>query len=665
MDQRASTLNQEQQVAVEHVEGPLLVLAGAGSGKTRIVTYRIAYLLEQGVHPSKILAVTFTNKAAEEMRERIHTLCKEKVLATTFHSFCARLLRESIAPLGYRSDFVIFDEEDSEKLLKEVLKALSLKHEKEELKKARLAISRAKNCVLDPKSFEKEDPQLAEVYQLYTAKLKECNALDFDDLLFLSVQLFRLHPEVLRFYQQRYTFILIDEYQDVNHAQYLLIKLLAARHHNVFAVGDPDQSIYGWRGADIHNILNFAEDYPGAKIVRLEQNYRSTNTLLQAANSLIENNLSRYKKQLWSALGEGEKVRLIFAENDREEADYIVEELQRRQKEGIPLQECVIFYRTHFQSRSFEDALLRAKIPYIIVGGVSFYQRKEIKDLLAFLRMAVNSGDLLSFARTVNLPKRGLGLSTLEKLFAATHVHTQSILKTCQDVIAERIPLKFSAKQKAALSDYLDILSALKARIDMPGSLQDLISFALERTRLLEHFKEDPETYEERSGNLRELIAKAREWEEEAENPPTLALFLEELSLKGNQDTPTLTQDAVRLMTLHNSKGLEFTLVFMAGMEEDLFPHLNVKEEGIEEERRLCYVGMTRAKKHLYMSCAHFRFLWGALRVMRPSRFLAEISQSYLSTDEMRASPYLPSRTLSNAYRENGILSHWGSMDRE
>jgi len=400
------TLNPNQQEAVMHVEGPLLVLAGAGSGKTRIVTNRIVHLLEIGVPASEIVAVTFTNKAAEEMSHRVRSLTKQSVLITTFHSFSAKILRESIQYLGYKQNFSIYDEHDSLSVLKEILGP----NDQKDLKKIKSEISEAKNALLLPQEMDKK---LANFYQLYQEKMLAYNALDFDDLLFLTTKLFQNHQEVLSYYQNRYTFLLIDEYQDTNEAQYLIAKMLAGERKNIFVVGDPDQSIYSWRGANIRNILDFEKDFPGAKVITLDQNYRSTNTILSKANKLIEKNDRPYQKNLWSALGEGEEVVVKYFPSDREEASYVARTILRHK---IPLSEVAIFYRTNAQSRSFEDALLRENIPYTIVGGLSFYERKEIKDILAFLRLLVSPSDFVAFSRIINVPKRGLGPKTLDAL---------------------------------------------------------------------------------------------------------------------------------------------------------------------------------------------------------------------------------------------------------
>jgi DNA helicase-2/ATP-dependent DNA helicase PcrA len=621
-------LNPTQQSAVQHVEGPALIIAGAGSGKTRVVTYRIAHLLSIGIPSSEILAVTFTNKAAEEMRRRVEKIARNFVLTCTFHSLGARILRESIHNLGYPSNFTIYDEEDSDRLLKECLTALNVQEEKGFLKTTRMQISSAKNSLLSPEAISKEDGTLGTIYQLYQSKLKSYQAVDFDDLLYLPILLFQQHPAVLEMYQNRWSFILIDEYQDTNAAQHTLAKLLAARHQNVFAVGDPDQSIYSWRGANVDNILNFERDFPGARIITLDQNYRSRSTILNAANGLIEHNPSRYEKNLWSDLGPGEKIGLYIADNDHGEAEFVARKLVHYQAD-FPLNDCVIFYRTNFQSRIFEDMLLKLRIPYTIIGGLSFYQRREIKDILCLLRMVLAGADFIAFARTINLPKRGLGEAALGKLREGASVSGMAIFDYCQAIAERKAEVKLSLRQMEGLQQYVNVILALREMVKQQISLHTLVSEAIERSRYNDYLKEDPETYEDRRENIAELVSKAAEWE--IENPEgTLGDFLEELTLKTS--TEETVSDSVKMMTLHNGKGLEFSVVFLVGMEEDLFPHVNAKEdeEAIQEERRLCYVGMTRAKEHLYLTGAKFRFLWGGARMMRPSRFLNEIPPEYI-----------------------------------
>lgn len=618
-------LNPHQEMAVHHVEGPLLVLAGAGSGKTRVVTHRIAHLLDLGILSSDILAVTFTNKAAEEMRTRIRTLKNTQVLACTFHSLGARILRESIGAMGYKPDFTIYDEEDSEKLLKSCMEQMNIPEEKGLLRKMRHQISSAKNDLIAPGEADRE---FSEIYLHYQQKLKECNALDFDDLLYLTVQLLRDYETVRKEYQNRWLFVLIDEYQDTNLAQYTIAKTLVAQHHNIFAVGDPDQSIYSWRGARYQNILNFEQDFPGAKVVTLDQNYRSTNNILQGANALIQHNGERYEKKLWSSLGDGEKIGIYVAQNERQEAEFVAHKVLHHSMK-FPLDEMAIFYRTNAQSRTFEDALLSRKIHYQIVGGLSFYQRREIKDILAYLKMTLSNTDLISFLRTLNLPKRGLGVATLEKLVEAAAKAGLPIFTFCEEALNRPDLFKLTPKHREGLRDYVSTIQQL--RLKRPSlSLHELLSETISASRYLNYLKEDPESYQDRKENLDELIGKAAEWQEEQEEP-TLSKFLEELSLRTTLEEQPFAP-SIKLMTLHNSKGLEFNIVFLVGLEEDLFPHINAKdnEKAIEEERRLCYVGMTRAKRQLYLCTAIYRYMWGTARFMRPSRFLKEIPSQYL-----------------------------------
>ncbi len=634
-----NNLNPEQKIAAKHLEGPMLVLAGAGSGKTRVVTCRIAHLLGVGVPSSEILALTFTNKAADEMRVRIKIMSDQYVLTSTFHSLGARILRESIHVLGYRSDFTIYDEKDSLELLKNCLTLIGYKDEKGLLKSVRIAISNAKNDLLKPSDLGRDfnsrtDQILKDVFITYQEKLKEYNALDFDDLLYLTVKLFRESKETLEHYQKRWSFVLIDEYQDTNAAQYFMTKLLVGERNNIFVVGDPDQSIYSWRGANIHNILDFEKDYENAQVITLDQNYRSTANILEAANGLIQHNETRYEKKLWSDLGAGEKIGVYIAENEKQEALFVVEELVRKtREEHIPLKECVIFYRTNSQSRTFEDALLRYRVPYVIYGGLSFYQRREIKDILALLRMAVSDSDYLAFARTINLPKRGIGNTTLVKLRDAASENELPIMVLARKLLErETVALKLTKRVEEGMADYLKTIDLLKGMIQAGKPLEEIVQGAIELSGYDRVLKEDPESYDDRKGNLEALINKAAEWRSEERENPTLILFLEELSLKSSlDDSPA--HDSVRLMTLHNGKGLEFTLTFIVGMEEDLFPHINSKDsiESLEEERRLCYVGMTRAKRSLYLTASTYRFIWGISKVMCPSRFLKEIPAHFLS----------------------------------
>lgn len=637
----ATDLNKEQLQAVTHKEGPLLVLAGAGSGKTRIVTYRIAHLIASGIAPSQILALTFTNKAAKEMQERIHALLanshlKERPIISTFHSLGARILRESIEHLGYKKDFVIYDESDSEKLLKMCMQTLGIKGE--ESKSFRSLISHAKNQHTMPSSVDHSDlphsfqSTFPKVYSLYQEKLKEANALDFDDLLFLTVRLFQEKPEVLAFYQRKWPYLLIDEYQDTNHTQYLIGLMIVEKSQNIFVVGDPDQSIYSWRGANIQNILNFEKTFKNAAVVRLEQNYRSRKNILDAANALIENNKGRYKKALWSNRGAGEKISLFVARNEREEAEYVACEIEYLHKQHkISLKEMAIFYRTNFQSRTFEDTLLRKKIPYLIVGGISFYQRKEIKDILTFLHMIHADNDFIAFSRTINLPKRGIGDATLDKIREEAAKAAKPLLEFAAALVSgEEESVKLNQKQLAGLKEYVNLIFELR-ELEKEASVQHLVIETIRKTRYYDFLRLEPETFEDRKANLEELISKGAEWDLLNEGA-SLSSFLEELTLKSSVDDMDQNVDQVHLMTVHNGKGLEFQAAFIGGMEEDLFPHANSrgKHEAVEEERRLCYVGMTRAKERLYLTAAETRFLWGSSRTMRPSRFLREIPREFL-----------------------------------
>lgn len=633
------TLNPAQSNAIQHIQGPLLVLAGAGSGKTRVVTQRIVHLLELGVPASRILAVTFTNKAAQEMKERVAKKTHSHVLICTFHSLGVRILRESIGALGYRRDFTIYDTEDSEKLIKSCLSELEVSDKKQEARTFRDLISKAKNALQSPSEIDIFDlphsivELFPKVYQLYQAKLKECQALDFDDLIYLPVRLFKEHADVLEAYQNRWEFLLIDEYQDTNPAQYTLVKLLVEKHRNLCVVGDPDQSIYAWRGANVENILHFEKDYPGARVIQLEQNYRSKTNILEAANALIANNSSRYEKSLWSDRGAGEKLKLYTANDERDEAAFVASRIHKHTEDGVSPDDIVVFYRTHFQSRALEDEFLSSRIPYVIVGGVSFYQRREIKDILAYLRVVQSDTDFIAFYRTVNLPKRGIGETTLDKLRAASAVSNIGIYAYVRKLVkGEEGGIRLTAKQKEGLKGYIDIIEELRALVSTQTSLKDIVIAAIEKSGYFQVLAEDRETMSDRKENLDSLVSKAVEWEE-AYGKPDLSLFLEELSLKSSLDDESAGKEArVRLMTIHNGKGLEFPIAFLIGLEEELFPHINAKDSppAIEEERRLCYVGITRAKDILYLTHCRNRLLWGMLRTQRKSRFLLEIPEKYI-----------------------------------
>jgi DNA helicase-2/ATP-dependent DNA helicase PcrA len=623
-------LNSEQKKAATHLDGPMLVLAGAGSGKTRSVVARIAYLLSQGVHHEEILGLTFTNKAAGEMKERVLHLASRSVWISTFHSLGARILRESIQRLGYPSSFTIYDDEDSKKLMKAVLAEKGMPDTQKEIKQALHFISEQKNGMQKPfedtvymgDRFARELPA---IYSAYQQKLQQSSAVDFDDLLFLPVQLFDQFPDVLTDYQSRWRYLLVDEYQDTNPVQYELVKLLAGKNCNVFVVGDPDQSIYSWRGACIRNILQFDQDFPGAKVIRLEQNYRSTKRILEAANELISYNESRYEKKLWSNLGEGEKIRLYTAVDEKREAEFIADTIRKFQREGIPLSDMVVFYRTNAQSRSFEDIFLSRSLPYTIIGGISFYQRKEIKDVLAYLRFASTERDQVAFSRIINLPKRGIGPKAQATFIEWAEREQISLLHVLKGVLQGTYSIRLSSKQKKGIEEFIAAIEAIQKKAK-EGSLEQVLRTAIDNTCLLDAYREDQETYEDRQQNLGELLGKAMEWDEIHEKS-SLEEFLEEVHLNSSWGDGSNSQEAVKLMTLHNGKGLEFPVVFIAGLEEDLLPHANSRDsyEQIEEERRLFYVGITRAKERLFLSRTFGRYLWGGFRSQRESRFIREI----------------------------------------
>lgn len=630
------SLNPEQARAVHHREGPMLVLAGAGSGKTKVATLRIASLIASGVPPEKILGLTFTNKAAKEMKERVEKYASQSVLVATFHSLGARILRESIHHIGFTSDFIIYDADDSEKLIKECLRELGLAQALE-IKAVKAFISSSKNALL---STEVQDPEQApfyEVYIRYLTKLQQCNAVDFDDLLYLPVKLLRSVPEVLQMYQNRWAYFLVDEYQDTNGAQYAFVKLLIGSKSNLFVVGDPDQSIYSWRGANIQNILNFESDFSGAVVVRLEQNYRSTGNILRAANAVIKNNDGRYEKQLWSALGDGDKIGVFAARTEREESSFVAKTcLHYAKTQSMSFSKMCVFYRTNFQSRVLEDELLSRKIPYTIVGGISFYLRKEVKDILSMLRLIDNPQDLISFLRVINLPKRGFGDTTIAKIQEA---HSSSGLSILEFMLRIGVREAFSelsftvtAKQKEGWKDFAKTFTLLQEKAQN-DSLEELVRAAVFETRYEDVLLEDAPTRQERLENIEELIVKAAEWEKSTEEP-SLSKFLEEISLVSSAEQANNTEESLHLMTVHNGKGLEFDVAFLIGVEEDLFPHINSKKNDsqIEEERRLFYVGLTRAKRHLFISHSQNRSLWGATRRMRHSRFLNEIPLSLKNT---------------------------------
>jgi len=626
-------LNPAQREAVLHTEGPLLILAGAGSGKTRVITHRIAYLIDGcGARPGSILAVTFTNKAAGEMRDRVERLLGAAGLGVwvgTFHATCVRILRRNAHLLGLRDSFVIYDEADQLSLMKACLTDLDFGERVLNPRVALARISRAKNELLTQAEYAASaadftEERVARAYYRYQERLQQSGALDFDDLLMRTVRLFEEHPTVLAAYQTLWRYLMVDEYQDTNHAQYRLVRWLAAAHQNLAVVGDDDQSIYRWRGADLRNILDFERDYPTCRVVRLEQNYRSTQVILDAAHGVISKNLDRKPKRLWTERAGGEPVVLFQGRDEGEEAEFIARTVGRLPgEEGASFDDFAVFYRVNAQSRALEDALRRQVIPYIIVGGVRFYERKEVKDALAYLRVIASPADSVSFLRAVGVPPRGLGKGALEKVEQVAAAQRCSLWEACsRSELQEALP----ARQRKSLQEFTALIERLRAQAaGLP--LPDLVQAVLDETDLARALQEEgtPEA-EGRLENLRELAVAAQDFVLRSEEP-TLQAFLDSVALISDVDTLEEGRGAVTLMTLHMAKGLEFGTVFLTGMEEGVFPHARAlaDEEELEEERRLCYVGITRAKHRLYCTAALERRLYGGETFNLPSRFLEEI----------------------------------------
>ncbi|BEU87787.1 DNA helicase PcrA [Selenomonas sp. TAMA-11512] len=633
-------LNKEQQDAVMHMNGPLLIMAGAGSGKTKVLTCRIANLLAHGVPPWAILAITFTNKAAAEMRERVDNMIgspAKDVWLSTFHSFCARFLRREIERLGiYKSNFVIYDTADSKTVIKNCLKEVNLDEKQYPPNSIQAAISNAKNLLQSPKEMARiagsfHESKVAELYALYNKKLSANNALDFDDLLLVSVMLLEQDQEVRERYQHRFQYILVDEYQDTNGAQYQLTRLLTSKHQNLCVVGDADQSIYGWRGADSSNILNFEKDFPNARTIKLEQNYRSTKMILSAANALIENNHDRKPKNLWTENPEGERLTYYEAMDERDEARFITDTIvteknTKHRKYG----DIAVLYRTNAQSRVLEEAMMTAGIPYTMVGGLKFYDRMEIKDILAYLRVIFNPADAVSLLRIINVPKRGIGNTTIAKIAAHAAENGLSLFDVISspDTLAE---IKVSTRARNQLDTFTSLLFRFIGQAGT-SSVSALVSGILEESGYTADLEQqDTPEAETRLENLQEFVGVAKEFEKSEENP-TLEDFLGQVALVSDIDTADLEEERVTLMTLHAAKGLEFPVVFMAGLEEGIFPHARtlLAPSEIEEERRTCYVGITRAEEKLYISRARYRMLYGKGNAYPPSRFLGEIPSTYM-----------------------------------
>ncbi|PTM57491.1 DNA helicase PcrA [Desmospora activa] len=632
-------LNPDQRQAVETTEGPLLIVAGAGSGKTRVLTNRVAWLLaEKKIHPWNILAITFTNKAAREMKDRIHALVgadAEEIWISTFHSMCVRILRRDIDRIGLNRNFTILDSSDQLTVVKQVLKERNIDPKKFPPRNFLHKISNAKNRLFTPADMKANaqgfnDEMAAGVYEAYQQKLRTNQSLDFDDLLLETVRLFQQVPEVLDFYQKKFQYIHVDEYQDTNHVQYVLVKLLAGKHRNLCVVGDSDQSIYKFRGADITNILSFERDYPDAHVVKLEQNYRSTKTILSAANEVIAHNQGRKPKALWTKNDEGAPVQLFEADNEHDEAYFVADTIVKEHREGRPYDDFAVLYRTNAQSRVVEEVFLKSNIPYQMVGGLKFYDRKEIKDVLAYLRLVVNPDDDLSLGRVINVPKRGIGQATLDKIAAYAEQHHLSLFQALLEV--ENIGLTNRFIQP--LQRFTSLIREMSAMMEYL-SASEITEEVLQRSGYREELKRE-ETVEaaSRLENLDEFLSVTREFEEKNDDK-TLVAFLTDLALVSDLDRLQDGEEAVAgvtMMTLHSAKGLEFPQVFLVGMEEGIFPHSRTfdDEEELEEERRLAYVGITRAQNRLFLCRARMRMLFGQSNANPPSPFLQEIPDHLL-----------------------------------
>ena len=679
MNSLLTGLNKEQQQAVQHTEGPLLILAGAGSGKTKVLTVRIAHLLAQGVNPYEILAITFTNKAAKEMKSRVEGLVGDvanRIWLSTFHSFCAKFLRFELDNfLGYNSNFTIYDTSDSQAVIKAALKALNLDDKYYPVGAMIAAISDAKNKLLFASDFRKQardfyQQKVADVYEYYERELRKNNALDFDDLLLVAVKLLQSNEAVLDKYSKRFRYVMIDEYQDTNHAQYLLAKLLASHWKNIAVVGDADQSIYAWRGADIQNILDFEKDYPNCTSIKLEQNYRSTKIILDAANAVIENNEGRPKKNLWTDKTEGAKIQHFTAQSEHEEAAFIGDTIAKKHDiHGVPYGDMAILYRTNAQSRVLEEALIKRAFPYIMVGGTKFYDRKEIKDVLAYLRVLYNPFDDLSLLRIINVPKRSIGATTVAKLQDYARANGTSLFMTLTQL---HLVDSIKGKTKEKLEEFGILIFTLVAEME-DRTVLDILESILDRTGYLAQLEESTDPQDQaRAENIGELLSVAKDFQDT--NPSgTVEDFLEQVALVNDVDSFEQEESKVTLMTLHAAKGLEFPIVFLGGLEEGLFPHSRtlMNPEEIEEERRLAYVGITRAEKELYISNATTRTVFGRTSSYLPSRFIDEIPEELV--DGLRAKRKVPddikrhvpqhmsvtSRPVTKPIVRNEVIADW------
>ena len=648
-------LNPVQREAVESIEGPLLILAGAGSGKTRVLTYRVAHLIASGVEPWNVLAITFTNKAAREMRDRVSVLVGSEgqgLWVATFHSACVRILRREIARLpGYTRSFIIYDTTDQMTVIKECLKELDLDEKKFAPRAILGAVSDAKNKLIDAGSFKAQaknyfEENVSEVYTKYQRKLQSNNALDFDDIIMLTVRIFRENPDVLEHYQERFRYILVDEYQDTNHAQYVLVNLLAKKYRNLCVVGDDDQSVYGWRGADIQNILDFERDYPEAVVLKLEQNYRSTRNILQAANHIVSHNTNRKPKALWTEKSEGEGLVLYRAANEHDESRNVVTKIRKlTDEEGRSYSDFAVLYRTNAQTRVLEEHFMKEGIPYRILSGTRFYERMEIKDILAYLRLIHNPADMYSFARIVNVPKRGIGKGSLDKVLEYAGEQSMTLFDSLTEVTY--IP-GLQAKAVNSLQSFHELILRFRAAAEKGIAVTDLTEMILNETGYLSALREEKTVEAEgRIENLDEFLSVTAEYDnnmeeyikdydlDEEQNMLILGGFLEQVSLVADIDNYDETEDAVKLMTMHSAKGLEFPVVFAVGFEDGIFPSSRslLEEYQLEEERRLCYVTVTRAMEKLFLSYAEQRMQYGQLQSSLPSRFLREIPEELITQE--------------------------------
>lgn len=636
-----SMLNPEQRQAAETLEGPVLILAGAGSGKTRALTYRVANLMDHGVPAWSILALTFTNKAAREMKERITQLVGEKAESawiSTFHSTCARILRRDIEKLGYTRSFTIYDDDDQGTVIKEILKRLNIDEKFLPPREVKAKISDAKNKLMGPDEWfakterDFRNQTLHDVFVAYEQRLKSANALDFDDLLLKTLELLADHPPVLESYRDRFHYVMVDEYQDTNYAQYMLVKLLTDKSRNLCVVGDDDQSIYGWRGADIRNILDFEKDYPDAKVIKLEQNYRSTANILDAANQVIAHNAGRKEKALWTEAGAGETIKLYCAGDEREEAAWVADRIRKMNRHGEEYGRMAVLYRTNAQSRVLEEMLMRAGIPYKVFGGLRFYDRKEVRDVIAYLRVIANPTDDVSLRRIINVPKRAIGDATIAELVRHAQEQEMPLFSALTD-----LPSSLSSRPRKCVGDFFTMMTTLMAMKDaMP--LGTFVKQMVDQTGLMEQYqKEDSDEARSRVENIQEFLGAVEEFDCQTENA-TLEDYLENVALVTELDQAEEEKQYVTLMTLHSAKGLEFPNVFITGMEEGIFPSGRslMDEQRMEEERRLCYVGITRAKERLFLSRASQRMLYNQINHNAPSRFLSEIP-SRLLEDEWEA----------------------------